>query len=454
MKFLSNILAKAGLIVDGTVTLNSVANASTDTDRFIVIDNGVVKYRTGSQLRSDIDAASAAAGLPVGGAAGQILAKIDGTNYNTEWIDNYTTDLRQTVKAGEAINKGQAVYISGADGTNIIVSKASNASEATSSKTLGLLAQNLANNGQGFVITEGKLTGIDTSTAQAGDPVWLGTNGNLLFGMANKPVAPAHLVYLGVVTRANQNNGEIFIHVQNGFELNEIHDVLVGSYGTKDVLWRDTATNLWKNRDIFNLIGAASGSANGYLTSTDWNTFNNKQNTLSLTTTGNSGASTLVGSTLNVPEYTISGLGGVPTTRQLTINGTAFDLSANRSWSVGTVTSIGLTSSTSGVTITDSPVTVSGTIGIAIATANGSQQGLLSSTDWTTFNNKQNAITLTTNGTSGAASLVGATLNVPQYQAQGNYITSLTGEATASGPRKYLPANSSDVWCSHTSTSI
>jgi hypothetical protein len=59
----------------------------------------------------------------------------------------------------------------------------------------------------------------------------------------------------------------------------------------------------------------------------------------------------------------------------------------------GTVTSVGLSSATSGVTIGSTPVTTSGTITIAIATASGSQNGLLSSTDWTTFNNKENAIT-------------------------------------------------------------
>jgi len=59
MKFLSDILAKAGLVVDGVVTLNNVAAATTDTDKFVVIDNGVVKYRTGAQLLSDIGALSA-----------------------------------------------------------------------------------------------------------------------------------------------------------------------------------------------------------------------------------------------------------------------------------------------------------------------------------------------------------------------------------------------------------
>jgi hypothetical protein len=65
----------------------------------------------------------------------------------------------------------------------------------------------------------------------------------------------------------------------------------------------------------------------------------------------------------------------------------------------GTVTSVGLSSATSGVTIGSTPVTTSGTITLAIATASGSQNGLLSSTDWTTFNGKQNALTNPVTGT-------------------------------------------------------
>lgn len=64
----------------------------------------------------------------------------------------------------------------------------------------------------------------------------------------------------------------------------------------------------------------------------------------------------------------------------------------------GTVTSVGLSSATSGVTIGSTPVTTSGTITLAIATATGAQNGLLSSTDYTTFNGKQNSIGLTTVG--------------------------------------------------------
>lgn len=123
----------------------------------------------------------------------------------------------------------------------------------------------------------------------------------------------------------------------------------------------------------------------------------------------------------------------VPTTRTITINGTSQDLSANRTYNVGTVTSVGLTSATSGVTIGSSPITSSGNITISIATATSTQNGLLSSTDWSTFNNKQNAITLTTTGTSGAATLVGSTLNIPQYQSV------LTNPITGTGTINQIP---------------
>lgn len=190
-------------------------------------------------------------GLPTGGTAGQVLSKIDGTDYNVEWSDPssaaaYTSVVKHMVKAGEALTKGQAVYVTSADGTNMIVGKASNSSESTSSKTMGLLAQDLSHNGFGFVVAEGLLTGLNTASANGGDPVWLGTSGNLIFGLTNKPSAPNHLVFIGIVTRANANNGEIFIKVQNGFELNELHNVALNGVQNNDVLSYEASSGLWK----------------------------------------------------------------------------------------------------------------------------------------------------------------------------------------------------------------
>ncbi len=199
----------------------------------------------------DLTANRSWSALPVGGTAGQLLAKVDGTDYNAQWIDeapaaSYTSQLKHQVKASQAISKGQAVYVSSADGTNMIVSKASNATEGTSSKTMGLLESTVSTNGFTNVIAEGLLSGLDTTGANAaGDPVWLGTDGNLIYGLTNKPSAPAHLVFIGVVTRRNANNGEIFVKVQNGFELDELHDLSVKNASDGDMIKYVASTGLW-----------------------------------------------------------------------------------------------------------------------------------------------------------------------------------------------------------------
>ena len=120
---------------------------------------------------------------------------------------------------GTVLNKGEAVYVTGAAGTNILVGRASNVAESTSSKTLGLTMTSIGVNGFGYVIKEGLLKGLNTNSATAGDPIWLGVNGALIFGLADKPFAPKHLVYLGVVTDKNPSVGEVYVTVQNGFEI-------------------------------------------------------------------------------------------------------------------------------------------------------------------------------------------------------------------------------------------
>ena len=232
---------KTSVEIDGSLSASQIANATTDTDKFLVSDGGTVKYRTGAELVSDL-------GITVGTA----------------------NHIQHQVKAGVAINKGQAVYVTSADGTNMIVGLASNASEATSSKTMGLLNATVAANGFADVITEGLLAGLNTIGANAGDAVWLGTGGNLIYGLTNKPYAPNHLVFIGIVTRVNANNGEIFVKVQNGFELDELHDVdlktttpvnghILGHNGT-----------LWVNKTISGWLGYTPYNASnpaGYISS-------------------------------------------------------------------------------------------------------------------------------------------------------------------------------------------
>ena len=161
----------------------------------------------------------------------------------------YAAQVKHIVKAGQALNIGQPVYVSGSTGTNMIVAAASYSAESSSSKTLGLMGQTLALNDSGFVVSEGLLPDLDTSTATAGDPVWLGPNGTLIYGLVNKPAAPNHLVFIGIVTRVHPQNGEIFVKIQNGFELQELHNVAITAPATGEVLIYNATTGLWTNTD-------------------------------------------------------------------------------------------------------------------------------------------------------------------------------------------------------------
>jgi hypothetical protein len=245
---------------------------------------------------------------------------------NNAQTAGYTSVVKHYVKnsTGTTISAGTPVYVSGANGANMLISKASNSGEITSSKTFGLLAQTLAQNAIGFVITEGLLSGLDTSTAAIGDPVWLGANGSLIYGLSNKPSAPAHLVFLGIVTRVHAQVGQIFVKVQNGFELNELHDVDL-DYTTppndKDVLAFNSSSGMWTNssivKDLENTLGLV-GNNNQVITgienptvidtfdSTLWGTVEYKiQVEYGAYTSSSTITAINVGSSVNVSEYAV-----------------------------------------------------------------------------------------------------------------------------------------------------
>jgi hypothetical protein len=98
------------------------------------------------------------------------------------------------------------------------------------------------------------------------------------------------------------------------------------------------------------------------------------------------------------------------------------------------VTSVAaLTLGTSGTDLSSTVATGTTTpvITLNVPTASAANRGALSAADYTTFNAKQNAITLTTTGTSGAATLVGATLNIPQYSGGAAYKNTTDGAASS-----------------------
>jgi hypothetical protein len=148
---------------------------------------------------------------------------------------------------------------------------------------------------------------------------------------------------------------------------------------------------------------AASTSVSGYLTSTDWNTFNNKA-------PATSGTSILYG----------NGTGGFS---NVTI-GTGVSFAA------GTLSATGSGGTVTSVTGT-APIASSGgtTPAISISQSSTSTDGYLSSTDWNTFNNKQPAGTYVTSvtGTAPVVSSGGATPAISMAAASSStngYLTS------------------------------
>lgn len=155
--------------------------------------------------------------------------------YNgASWVNSFAPTVTY-VRNAEAttLTTGTVVYLFGATGDHATVKRASNTSDATSSKTIGLVAAPINASENGPVVTRGYVDGIDLSVGYtAGDVLWLGTNGQFT---TTKTAAPDHLVFVGVVVRAT-NNGIIYVATQNGYELDELHNVSIPSLNTGDVL--------------------------------------------------------------------------------------------------------------------------------------------------------------------------------------------------------------------------
>ena len=198
-------------------------------------------------------------------------------------------------------------------------------------------------------------------------------------------------------------------------------------------------------------VAQSDATTSGFLSSTDWNTFNNKTSntgtvtsvgissggglsvsgspittsgtiTLTNTDTGSSqdifkniavsGQNTIVADSNDDTLTVVAGTGISVTTNDTTDTLTI----TNTNTTTGTVESVGLTTGTTGtdVNVTNSPITSSGTIVLNIPTASASNTGKLSSTDWSTFNAKQSALTFgnLTEATSSILTITGGTGSV------------------------------------------
>lgn len=193
--------------------------------------------------------------------------QVIGTAPNT--LLAYVTNAESTT-----INKGQAVYAFGGTGDRLKVKLAYNTSDATSAQTVGIvLSTSIAANQKGLIIINGQLDGLSlfpTSTWADGDAVYLGATAGSV--TKTKPVAPNHLVYLGFVTTANNGSaGRMYVRVQNGYEMDELHNVSAVSPNNDDILKYNTATSLWETSNALStkqdtITGAATTIVSSNLT--------------------------------------------------------------------------------------------------------------------------------------------------------------------------------------------
>lgn len=156
--------------------------------------------------------------------------------------------VRSSDYAG-GLSAGTVVYIGGATGNRPYVLKADATTEATSSKTFGVLSEDIAANADGLCAVSGLIHGmpLPTTTYTDGDSLWLSTTAGGFTKTA--PSEPNHTVFIGWVVRAHPTDGHIALQIQNGYELNELHGVLIGSSPADgDLLTYETSSGLWKNK--------------------------------------------------------------------------------------------------------------------------------------------------------------------------------------------------------------
>lgn len=338
---------------------------------------------------------------------------------------------------GSTLTDGQVVYVTGSTGELPTVALASNATEATSSVTFGVVTESIPHGGEGFITTSGIVHGLNTLAFTEGDAIWLGATAGTFTNV--KPIAPANSVLVGYVIKRAGGNGSIFVKIQNGYELYELHDVLITSVADGDILQWNSATSLWEN-----VAGTTTNIAEG---TNQYFTNARARAAISLTTTGSTGAATYDNSTgvLNIPQYvdqyvgTVTSVGlsaptgfsvsGSPVTSSGTLalsfaSGYSLPTNVKQSnwddaytWVAAFPTQTGNAGkflTTDGSTLSwatviagvqsvtaSSPLFSSGGANpnITIQVATTSQNGYLSSTDWNTFNGKQNALTNPVTGT-------------------------------------------------------
>jgi len=155
-------------------------------------------------------------------------------------------------QTGATLTKGTIVYINGAHGNLPTVTKAIATGDNTSAQTYGFVQTDITNNNNGYVVVSGRIGDLNTQAVAEGTQLYLSgiTAGAYT---TTKPYAPLHLVYVGIVVRSHPTQGVIEVIIQNGYELDELHNVSAQNPDDGMILQYVASTSLWTKTNTIDL---------------------------------------------------------------------------------------------------------------------------------------------------------------------------------------------------------
>ena len=168
----------------------------------------------------------------------------------------------------------KVVKVLGAQGQRLSVDLAQADNDINSATTLGVVTETILNNAEGFITTVGMVNNINATGAKSFGGLETWNDGDVLYldpvnagYMTNvKPITPAHLITIGYVVNA-ANNGKIYVKIDNGYELDELHDVKITTPAGNDLLAYNAVTGFWRNVDIKEVGGVTtSPGVSNYVT--------------------------------------------------------------------------------------------------------------------------------------------------------------------------------------------
>jgi hypothetical protein len=360
-------------------------------------------------------------GATVTNAAGRLYWDATQQTLTVGLNANIAADIGQTLYAyvtndeAVTITKGQPVYMFAAQGDRVSVKLAYNTGDATSAKTLGVCAENIAAGQAGMVLCQGVQDGLDLSAYNPGDTLYLGATAGTL--TSTKPYAPNHLVYVGVVERANMGNGRLYVRIQNGYELEELHNVSAQSPSNGQTLIYNASTSLWEKNTLTDGTGISITEGAGTITIANSGVLS----AIAGTGISVSGATGNVTITNSAPDQTVAltagtGISTSGTYPNFTITNTAPDQTVSLTAGTGISTSgtypnFTITNSAPDQTVSltgAGTTSISGTYPNFTVTSNDQYTGTVTSVGGT---GTVNGITLTGTVTSSGSLTLGGTLS-------------------------------------------